>query len=213
MEIKCNDLYDLDDQYDLKTLGACLRDLMKQVTTKWFVFVHSDVRITPHAFEIMKHYIKPNVGIIESERLHWNGNFDQYNENETKIWFPTYTYTNYYNRNRAFSGFQIFQKKAIQTLIDRLEDDFLYRNEDMIFQSECIANGFDYVKTFAMHIHQILNGTWTFNWDSTYMMQWRGFVKYTQPTPLNIMHCILPIRNLKEKIGLTLESVLEFCSI
>ena len=62
-----------------------------------------------------------------------------------------------------------------------------------------------------MHIHQVLNGQWTHDWDTTHTMQWKGFIKYTQPTPMNILPCILAIRNLKERIDLTLHSVLDFC--
>ncbi len=212
--------YDLIEEYDqiyiieqleYKTLGACLAELMKQVTTDWFVFVHSDVRITPNAFRIMEPYMNSKTGIIESERLHWDGQCDKYGENGETIWFPSYTYTNYYNRNRAFSGFQIFQKKAVIDLINKIEDDYLYRNEDIIFQSECLEKGFDYIKTYAMHIHQVIDPKWTFDRNSTNMMQWQGIVKYSNPNDINILACILPIRTLKDRIGLTIESVLEFC--
>lgn len=202
------------DQLHLGTLGGCLADLMKQVTTDWFVYVHSDVRITPNAFRVMEPYMKKNTGIIESERLHWDGICDRYKEVEESIWFPSYSYVNYYSRKRAFSGFQIFQKKVIIELIDKIEDDYLYRNEDYIFQSECLEKGFDYVKTYAMHIHQVIDPKWTYDRDSTNMMQWRGIVKYSNPNPINILACILPIRDLKERLEeVTLESVLEFCWI
>ena len=130
---------------------------------------------------------------------------------------PYYIYKNYYNMNRAYSGFQIFQKKAIEPLIDRIEDDYIYQNESMIFQYECMNNGFDYIKTLALHIHQTINKLTLHDEDVTTMIQWRGLVKYSQPTEITILPCIATIHKLKankslsEKIGFTIDSVLAFC--
>ena len=200
-------------QLHFKTLGKCLADLMQQIETEWFVYIHGDVKITPYAFKIMREYMKPNVGIIESERLYWTGKVSNRNGHE----IPIYAYKNYYNMNRAYSGFQIFQKKAIEPLIDRIEDDYIYQNESIIFQYECMNNDFDYTKTLALHIHQPINKLTLYDEEVITMFQWRGLVKYSQPTEISILPCILAIHKLKankdfsKKIGFTIDSVLAFC--
>ena len=212
------------DQLHFKTLGSCLADLMKRVKTEWFVYLHSDIRITPHAFKIMEMNKGADVGIIESERLHWDGTYNKYLEGVNDLrpkkdiedscelkYFPQYTYTNYYNRNRSFSGLQLFQKKSIEPLLERIEDDFIYRNEDIIFQSECFKNKYKYVKTFAIHIHQTINKNWTFNDLDTNIMQWKGIVKYTIPNEINLLSVILPLKKIKHLYNLMLMSVLDFC--
>lgn len=199
----------IDDQTHLKTLGACLRDLMKIVNTEWFVYLHSDAFITPYAFEIMKNYMKPEVGIIESERFHWDG-ATSYVYNQYII--PSYTYDNYYNIDRAFSGFQIFQKKAVQSIIDKIEDDYIYRNEDLIFQYECLMNGYIYKKTLGMHIHQIFNKKWTFPEAEANLMQVKGLIKYTEPLPRITKEVFLNVlKHLKSHKIITIYEILKFC--
>ena len=194
------------DQRNIKTLGGCLKDLMDRVETKWFVFVHADVEISKHALKILECEMKHDVGIIESERLHWDDKMVKIN-NE---WIPDMTYEKYHFRSRSFSGFQIIQKRAIQSLINKLEDDFLYRNEDMIFHSNCIENGFKYIKTMGMHIHQTKNTNWTQTWEKTHEMQWKGFVKYTNPNEITIFPCISAIKGMRD-FGTTLSHCLFFC--
>ena len=197
------------NQLHLKTLGMCLVDLIDKVETKWFAFVHSDAFITPYAFEIMKQYIKPKMGIIESERLHWDGTIS-FIHNAYQI--PHYTFDNYYNIDRATSGFQIFQKKAIESLLDKIEDDYIYRNEDLIFQYECIMNNYDYQKTLAIHIHQTFNTQWTFPEIEANLMQVKGLIKYTEPLPRITKEVFLnALGYLKSKGMITIYKILKFC--
>lgn len=197
------------DQLHLKTLGGCLVDLMKRVKTKWFAFVHSDVFLTPYCFEIMKPYMKPNVGIIESERLHWDGSI-AYIHNEYAI--PFYTFDNYYNHDRAYSGFQIFQKEAIQSIIDKIDDDYIYRNEDLVFQQECMLRGYNYIKTLAMHIHQTFNKKWTFPEHEANLMQVKGLIKYTEPfSRITTKVFLNALGYLKSHKIVNIYNILKFC--
>ncbi|GAG50373.1 unnamed protein product, partial [marine sediment metagenome] len=61
------------DHTNYDTYGFCVADLMKRVETEWFVYIHGDVELTPYCFEVMKKYMRPDVGIIESERIHFDG--------------------------------------------------------------------------------------------------------------------------------------------
>ena len=66
------------------------------------------------------------------------------------------------------------KKIAFKNVVSKIEDDYLYRNEDMIFQSECLNNDFEYKKTWSMHVHQTINQKWTKDWVETHQMQWKG---------------------------------------
>ena len=165
------------DHREYKTLGKCLIEMMKRVETEWFAYVHADAQLTPFCFNIMNNLMNGKTGIIESERLHYDG--------------VKYTYDPYYFHPRSYSGFQIIKKEAIKEGIELIEDDYLYRNEDMIFQNICETAGFEYVKTLAMHIHQITTTKkWTFERFDTYDMQWKGLIKYTTPTEITVQACV-----------------------
>lgn len=198
---------ELIDQLHLHSLGGCLADLIKKVQTEWYIFVHADVRITPYAFLIMQQYQKEDVGIIESHREHWNGIFSMANGDV----IPKYESSDYYFRNRSFSGLQLIQRKAIMSLVERLEDDFLYRNEDMIFHAECVKNGYKYQKTWAMHIHQTTNKEWTIDRAGAYGMQFRGFIKYTDPNEITLIPCLSALGYMKNRHDEPIIAVLEFC--
>jgi hypothetical protein len=204
-------MIEIINQLEFKTLGGCLADLIKRVKTEWYIYVHSDVRITPKAFCILREYMMDNVGIIESHREHWDGEYRRILENDKYDWLPQRKASDYYDRNRSFSGLQIIRKEAIMSLVDRLEDDYLYRNEDMIFHAECVKNGFEYQKTWAMHIHQITNTKWTFEHEATHHMQFRGFVKYTKPNEITITPCLAALGLLKRKYKYKIYAALEFC--
>ena len=69
------------DQTNRKTLGQCIMDLITLTQTSWYIFLHTDVEILPYVYEFLKHYIAPEIGIIESDRFHWDGvNTPQYDD-------------------------------------------------------------------------------------------------------------------------------------
>jgi len=168
------------DQRNIKTLGMQIADLMKRTEGEWIAYCHGDAQLTPFCFRIMEAYMEDdNVGIIESERVHYDG------KNEKR------TYWNYHYIPRSFSGFQMFRKKAIENFLDVVEDDYVYRNEDIIFQNVCTNNGYKYIKSWSMHVHIPTN---KLRWSPqgkeleykeahkiTMEMQIRGIVKYCSP--------------------------------
>ena len=169
------------DQRNIKTLGMQIADLMKRVKTPWFVYFHADACPTRHSFLVMKAEVDDKVGMVESERVSYL--YDK------KTVHPT-VYPYYYYRQRAFSGYQLIRKKAIESILNVIEDDYIYRNEDIIFQNVCENNGYRYVKSFAMHVHtnSKLNQKWTPQGENisdaraiTFDMQIKGIVKYCTP--------------------------------
>jgi len=183
------------DQRKLKTLGMCIADLMKRVETEWFIYLHTDVFITKHSFLVMEAEmtdIDPQdnreIGMIESERVS--------TDYEKKFNYPT-VYSHYHYIPRAFSGYQLIRKKAIDSILDKIEDDYIYRNEDVIFQNTCENSGYRYMKSWAMHVHTSApislkwapQGTDLPNGESQKLMfdmQVKGIVKYCTPNELTI---------------------------
>lgn len=178
------------DQTGIKTLGMQIVDLMKRCTTDYFVYCHADARPTRHSFLVLEADMfteDPNdtrsVGIVESDRI-------QYAYNNPQLYPTEYPY--YYYRSRSFSGYQLFRKEAIENFLDIAEDDYIYRNEDIIFQNVCERNSFRYVKSFGMHVHTCsnVNHKWTpqgieLPYEDahrlTMEMQVKGIIKYCTP--------------------------------
>lgn len=191
-----DDRIEFIDQYKLgiKTLGMQIVELMKRMSTPYFVFCHADARPTRHSFMILEADMftedptdDRQVGIIESERV-------QYEYGRTD--FPT-VYAHYAFIKRSFSGYQLFRKEAVEHFFDKIEDDYIYRNEDIIWQNICENNGYRYVKTFGLHIHTCsnVNQRWTPQGveltpkearAKTFDMQIKGLIKYCTPTELAI---------------------------
>ena len=183
------------DQRGIKTLGMQIVDLMKKCQTDFFVFCHADARPRRHSFLVLEADMlipDPNddrkAGIIESDRV-------QYPYKDPKD-FPT-EYPHYYYRPRSFSGYQLFRKEAVEHFYDKIEDDYIYRNEDIIWQNVCEAKGYRYVKSSGMHVHtcSTVNHQWTPQGVEitpkearalTFDMQVKGLVKYCVPTELAV---------------------------
>ena len=183
------------DQRGIKTLGMQIVDLMKRCQTEFFVFCHADARPRRHSFLVLEADMlipDPNddrkAGIVESDRVQY--------PYENPRDFPT-EYPYYYYRERSFSGYQLFRKEAVEHFFDKIEDDYIYRNEDIIWQNVCEANGYCYVKSSGMHVHTCsnVNHQWTPQGVEltpkearalTFDMQVKGLVKYCVPTELAV---------------------------
>ena len=150
------------------TLGMCLAELMKQVKTEWFVYLHSDVKIAEFNFQIMKNYMNPEVGAIEGSPLLIRGG--------------KRTLLGRHWLERAYSGFQVFRTEAVQYIIHKIEDDYIFRNEDLIFQNAVIDMGFTYEKAISTYFH-INEGGYKKN-EKDSREQFLGLIKYAQPTEL-----------------------------
>jgi hypothetical protein len=105
-----------------------------------------------------------------------------------------------HSQKRAFSGSQMGRKQSFQSLLPRIQDDYLQRNEDIIFAELIKENGYKYGRiSGTFHYHQIMNRRgdkepkfnkikiekeadpdWEFKIAE---MQVKGIVKYLQPKP------------------------------
>ncbi len=185
------------DMSNVKTLGKELVKLMSLVETEWFAFVHTDVEITSYAYKQMKPMMVEGVGMIESEHLHIEDGVPKY--------------YNYYNEPRAYSGFQLIRKACIESSIIQIEDDYVYRNEDLIFQNVCEFNGYTYKKNYALHLHKIVLRGNTYSNRETHSMQWKGLIKYSPLVNDFMTKLILGSVKYNMKLfDLTKKEVLEF---
>lgn len=177
------------DQRGIKTLGMQIADLMKRTEGELFLYNHADVRIVKHSILVMEAFMEEDVGIVESERVQ----YDYINPKSYPDQYPYYAF-----RDRSFSGFQMFRRAAIQEILDKIEDDYIYRNEDIIFQNACEEAGYKYEKALsALHVHTCssVNHKWTPQGEftseqearaKTFDMQIRGLVKYCSPTKIAV---------------------------
>ncbi|MFW9938376.1 MAG: glycosyltransferase family 2 protein, partial [Candidatus Thorarchaeota archaeon] len=116
------------NQASCKTLGYCIAELISEVKTEWFIYLHADVYLPNNWYDIMKRY-KNTYEWFESDRriitlLDFNLNIEK--------------------SKRAYSGSQMGRKDAFNNIITKIDDDYLYRNEDIIFQNMIESEGFQY---------------------------------------------------------------------
>jgi hypothetical protein len=124
---------------NFNTLGKCIAELIKLVETDWFIYLHSDVYLPNNWFDKMK---------INKNNFDWFGcpmnitvmiNYD--------LIAP----------DRPYAGSQFGRKKAFMGLLDRIDDDFVYRQEDFVFEKIVKDNGYKTGKVDDIfHYHQVM---------------------------------------------------------
>lgn len=122
-----------------KTLGKCIAELIKEVTSEWFIYLHSDVYLPEMWFDTM---------MSHKDRFDWYG-----------CPMNITTLINYrnYEPGRPYAGSQVGRKKAFEKKLDRIDDDFVYRQEDFVFDKIVIDNGYKTGKVEdTFHYHQLM---------------------------------------------------------
>lgn len=123
---------------DFISLGYSIRNLIEAVETEWFVYLHSDIYLPEGWFEVMQLHQKK---------------FDFYECRQHTTLLVDYPvdYTNYH---RALSGAQMGRRNVFDDFLSKIDDDFLYRNEDIIMSELIKLNGHKYGRvddTFLYH--------------------------------------------------------------
>jgi len=187
------------DQIKNRTLGYCIAELITQVRTEWFAYFHADVYLPPNWYDKMIKYQH------------------QYDWYECGSYITTLV--QYKAKKdmspRAYSGSQIGRKKAFQNILPKIDDDFLYRNEDIILHELIQTEGYKYGRVLdTFHYHEVMNKRgemepnyqhviikkapnreWEIN---TNKMQIKGIIKYLKPKPYLIRAVNIPLKILKE---------------
>jgi Glycosyl transferase family 2 len=171
------------DQRGFNSLGGCLRDLIERVNTEWFIYLHSDVHLPAGWFEAMWRR-RADYDWFECERrMAVLVEFNAIAQNRAE---------------RAYSGSQMGRSASFEPLLVQIDDDFLYRNEDLILTELVEQHGGRCGRiSDTYHIHEIMNKYGQQEPDfkrvqierkedpaylrRTFDMQVRGLIKYTQP--------------------------------
>lgn len=102
------------DHRQFVSLGFSLRKLIEEVTSEWFIYVHSDVYIPPGWFDTMR---------THQAEYDWFGCPQQMT---VMVEYRLVDHT------RPYAGSQMGRKAAFAEGISRIDDDFVYRQEDYV---------------------------------------------------------------------------------
>lgn len=168
------------DHRSCKSLGYSIRKLIEAVTAEWFVYVHSDAYLPAGWFNAMQKY------------------------QATYDWFGCqmqHTIMVQYELDyglRPWAGSQMGRRAAFDGNLQRIDDDYVYRQEDFVFSEIVKQGGFTEGKvTDTFHYHQTMRkpSPWSRKVMSvqidvemsreeevrTWSMQANGIVKYLRP--------------------------------
>ena len=129
------------DHRSFRSLGFSIRRLIEEVSTEWFVYLHSDVYLPAGWFDAM---------CAGRQKYDWF----ECGQNVTVMveYIPPTLEV-----ERAYSGSQMGRKTAFADIISDIGDDYLYRNEDIILANLIKRAGFRYGKVKdTFHHHQLM---------------------------------------------------------
>ncbi len=128
------------DHRNIKTLGYSIKKLIEEVKTEWFIYLHSDVFLPEGWFNEMK---------AKKSEYDWFGCPMRHTV------MIEYTYT---DEERPYAGSQMGKKVAFTNLLNNIEDDYIYRQEDFVFANIVEKGGFKHGKVNnTFHYHQVMH--------------------------------------------------------
>ncbi len=171
------------DHRNYKSLGYSIRKLIEAVETEWFAYLHADVFLPPGWFESMQRH---------QNKYDWFG---------CPMRHTVMVEYDLSYGERPWAGSQMGRKKAFEANLDRVDDDYVYRQEDFVFADIVKKSGFKEGKiTNTFHYHQTMHirTPWarkikSLNMDvdisleeeiRTCMTMAKGIVKYLDPPML-----------------------------
>lgn len=197
------------DHKEYKSLGYCIRKLVEEVKTEWFIYPHSDVFIPEGWFEAMKK---------GQDKFDWFGCppmntvlFQYLDTSET----------------RPFAGSQMGRKSAFMKGLNEIDDDYVYRQEDFVFENIVKKHGGVNGRIYdTFHYHQTMNreSPWkrkikkiSIELDispeeklRTAVTQVKGIIKYLDPDPHLIMWSSAFVAELIHEKKITWKELNEF---
>ena len=187
------------DQSKHRTLGYCIAELISLVETNCFIYLHSDVYIPENWYDEMEK------------------NMDRYDwlESDSRVTTLINFNPGIKDAKRAYSGGQMGKKDVFKKIIPKIFDDYLYRNEDIIFKELIEQEGFKWGRVLETHIyHQVMNkkGEKEPEFEriavkriqdrqyeiDTFLKQVKGIIKYTSPKPYLIYTVNEPLSILQK---------------
>ncbi len=168
------------------SLGYCLRKLIEEVETEWFLYLHSDVFLPDNWFGVMKKH---------QHTYDWFGCPQQITvmveyKNVDKLG----------NEPRPYAGSQMGKKAAFIEGLKKIDDDYVYRQEDLVLKDLVEKAGFKHGWIDdVFHYHQVMHkdSPWARKLNRVQVevawsdaekkrqaeTQLKGLVKYLNPSP------------------------------
>jgi hypothetical protein len=173
------------DHSSFKSLGYSIKELIKAVETEWFCYFHSDVYLPDGWFDTMR---------AHQAEYDWFGCPMRIT---ALVEFPLV------EEVRPYAGTQMGRKAAFAGGVDRIDDDYVYRQEDFVFAGIVEDGGFRHGKIEdTFHWHQVMHRVYgdtrrarkfkqvTFDVEMapeeelfTAETHLRGTIKYLKPNP------------------------------
>ncbi|MFX0204493.1 MAG: glycosyltransferase family A protein [Candidatus Hodarchaeota archaeon] len=172
------------DHTSFKSLGYRIKLLIESCETEFFIYLHADVFLPENWFDIMY-----------SRRLEHNW-YECGRKNISVVLWDSKAQE---LAERAYSGSQFGNTGKLKEAVSAVEDDYLYRNEDIVISE--LMNKDNYMKySDTYHYHQFqrrkgeeepslivtakVSRAKDVQWEiDAFEMQWRGIVKYCEPKP------------------------------
>jgi hypothetical protein len=175
------------DHKHFTSLGYSIRKLIEAVETEWFVYLHSDVYLPEDWFAAMK---------THKNEYDWFGCPQQLT---VMVEYPNVDKLG--DQERPYAGSQMGRKTAFLAGLNKIEDDYVYRQEDFVFADIIKKAGFKEGKIHnTFHYHQVMHkpSQWgreikkvivDVDWSNeekirASTMLIKGCIKYLDPSPL-----------------------------
>lgn len=197
------------DHRQYKSLGYCLRLLIEAVETEWFIYVHSDVYLPEGWFDAMR---------AHQPAYDWFGCPQRIT---VQVEYPNVD--KLFDDVRPYAGSQMGKTAAFLDGIKKIDDDFVYRQEDYVMASMVASERHGRIED-TFHYHQVMHkhGPWArklkrvavqVEWSReeeirASTMQVKGIVKYLQPSRILTMEAETHIRRLVELGATTLPEMM-----
>lgn len=189
---------EVHDHTEFVSLGYSIRKLIEAVQTEWFVYLHSDVYLPPGWFEAMNQH---------------RGEYDWF-ECPQRI-TALIEYPLEPRSERSYSGSQMGRRTAFDDVLPQIDDDYLYRNEDIIFSTLIRNAGQRWGRVDStFHYHELMNkrSKWLRTFKSVsfevergpeeevreFNTQVRGIIKYLHPEDYLIYGVQVGVNRLRQ---------------
>jgi glycosyltransferase involved in cell wall biosynthesis len=179
---------EVHDHSSFKTLGYSIKELIRAVETEWFAYLHADVYLPDGWFDTMRSH---------QSAFDWFG---------CPMRLTVLLEYPHVHPDRPYAGSQIGRKAAFVGGLDRIDDDYVYRQEDFVFARIVEEGGFRSGKVEdTFHYHQVMPLLYgagervrklkdvNFSVEETSaeelhaaQTQLRGTIKYLRPDPFQI---------------------------
>ncbi|HEY5947975.1 MAG TPA: glycosyltransferase family A protein [Kofleriaceae bacterium] len=199
------------DHHEYKSLGYCLRKLIEAVETDWFIYVHSDVYLPDGWFNAMRAHQPTYDWFGCPQRITVQVEYS----NVDKL----------FDEVRPYAGSQMGRTAAFIDNIKKIDDDFVYRQEDYVMASMVPAERHGRIED-TFHYHQVMHkeSPWArkikrvavqVEWSReeevrASTMQLKGIVKYLVPSRNLVLEAELHAQRLIDLEAITMPELIDW---